>query len=114
MKRLGFFLAPALASLALAGAALADATTYAGPWQWYAGQSAASDFSSSWTYNYFFKQSSGYDSTVTFIDNVKYSWHATVRNKSATTYTHWWVSNVKKGYCRANVGYFSGSCAVAT
>lgn len=111
MKRLGFTLALALVALVLAGAALA-ATTYAGPQQWSAGQSAGSSFSSGWTYNYFFKYGSGYDSTVTFIDNVSYSWHATVRNTSSTTYTYWWVSTVKKGHCRANVGGFSGSCVV--
>jgi len=100
-----------LSSLALAGSAL-GATTYAGPLQWGAGQGAGSSYSSSWTGNYFFKYGSGHDSTVTFIDNVSYSWHATVRNTSETTYTHWWASNVKKGYCRANASYFWGSCAV--
>jgi hypothetical protein len=114
VKRLGFILVVCLVALVPAGAAVAGATTYAGPQKWYAGQSAGSSFSSGWTYNYFFKLSSGYDSTVTFIDNVGYGWHATVRNTSATTYTYWWSSTVKKGHCRANVGYFSGSCAVAT
>jgi hypothetical protein len=98
--------------LATAGAALAADQTYAGPQQWSTNASAGSSYGSGWIRNYFFKQSSGYDTTVTFIDNVSYSWHATVRNSSHTTYTSWWVSNVKRGHCRAHVGYFWGSCAV--
>jgi hypothetical protein len=112
VKRLGIGFAAVVAALALAGAALAGATTYAGPKAWSAGASAGSSYSSAWKYNYFFKQGSGYDATVTFIDNVTYSWHATVRNTSSTTYTYWFVSNVKRGHCRANSGYFWGSCAV--
>ena len=111
MKRIGFTVAVLLVSLVFAGAALA-VTTYAGPQQWYAGQSAGSSYSSGWTYDYFFKLGSGHDTTVAFIDNVGYGWHATVRNTSSTTYTYWWTSDVKKGHCRANVGYFSGSCVV--
>ena len=112
MRRPGTWLAVVAASLVLAGAAHAGATTYSGPRAWSAGSSAGSAYSSSWTYNYFFKQGSGYDTTVTFIDNATYSWHATVRNTSATTYTYWFVSNVKRGHCRAHSGSFWGSCAV--
>ena len=112
MRRLVTGLAVGVASLALAGVAYAGATTYAGPKQWSAGSSAGSSFSSGWKYNYFFKHGSGHDATVTFIDNVTYSWHATVRNTSDTTYTYWFVSNVKRGHCRANSGNFWGSCAV--
>ena len=112
VTRLGTGAAVIVAALAMAGAAFAGATTYAGPQAWSAGSSAGSSYSSSWQGNYFFKQSSGYDSTVTFIDNVSYSWHATVRNTSSTTYTYWWVSNVKRGHCRANSAYFWGSCVV--
>lgn len=112
MKRLGVGLAAVVAWLALAGIAYAGATTYAGPKAWSAGSSAGSSYGSGWRYNYFFKQGSGYDTTVTFIDNVTYSWHATVRNASATTYTYWFVSNVKRGHCRAHSGSFWGSCAV--
>ncbi|HWQ24146.1 MAG TPA: hypothetical protein VNK94_08590 [Gaiellaceae bacterium] len=114
MQRVLLVLAALLGAAVLAGAAGAGATTYAGPQMWLSGQSAGSAFSSSWMYNYFFKLGSGHDTTVTFIDNVTYSWHATVRNTSSTTYTYWFVSNVKKGHCRAHSGYFSGSCAVIT
>lgn len=113
MRKLGAGLVVAVAALALVGAALAGATTYAGPKQWSQNEGAGSAFSSSWQYNYFFKNGSGHDATVTFIDNVTYSWHATVRNTSSTTYTYWFVSTVKRGHCRANSAYFWGSCAVA-
>jgi hypothetical protein len=101
-------------ALVVAGVALGGPTTYAGPRQWSAGESAGSSYSSGWKYNYFFKQGSGYDTTVTFIDNVSYSWHATVRNTSSTTYTYWFVSDVKRGHCRVNSGYFAGSCVVVS
>jgi len=112
VKTLSAGLVVLVVALTLAGAALAGPTTYAGPRAWTAGSSAGSAYSSSWTYNYFFKNGSGYDSTVTFIDNVTYSWHATVRNTSSTTYTYWFVSNVKRGHCRAHSPYFWGSCVV--
>lgn len=112
MKKLGAGLIAVVVALTLAAAALAGTTTYAGPQQWSQNQGAGSSFGSGWKYNYFFKNGSGYDATVTFIDNVSYSWHATVRNTSSTTYTYWFVSNVKRGYCRANSAYFWGSCAV--
>lgn len=112
MKRLSAGLVIVVVALALAGVALAGPTTYAGPWQWSQNQGAGSSFSSGWKYNYFFKNGSGHDATVTFIDNVTYSWHATVRNTSSTTYTYWFVSNVKRGHCRANSAYFWGSCVV--
>lgn len=113
MKRLVTALAPVLAALVLVTAALAGTSTYAGPRQWSPGESAGSSYSSSWFYNFFSKQGSGYDTTVTFIDNVTYSWHATVRNNSSTTYT-FWGGGTKKGHCRAHSGYFWGSCWVAT
>jgi hypothetical protein len=108
--RLATAAAVALAALIVAGAAFAG--TYAGPKTWAPGESAGSSFSSSWHYDYFYKPSSGYDATVTFIDNVGYGWHQTVRNTSMVTYTYWFVSQVKKGHCRANTGYHTGSCAV--
>jgi hypothetical protein len=112
MKRLAVALAVLLAALAIASAALAGATTYAGPKYWYPGQSAGSSFSSGWTYNYFFKPTSGYETTVTFIDNVSYGWHATVRNTATATYTYWFTNQVKKGHCIAHRGYHNGSCVV--
>ena len=112
MKTLGAGLVAFVVALTLAGAALAGATTYAGPQQWSQNQGAGSAFSSSWKYNHFFKNGSGYDTTVTFIDNVTYSWHATVRNTSSVTYTYWSASTVKRGHCRAHSPYFWGSCVV--
>ncbi len=111
MRRLSIALVALVATLVVAGTALAGATTYAGPKQWSPGEGAGSSYSSSWKYNYFFKES-GYDATVTFIDNVSYSWHATVRGTGSTVYTYWFVSNVKRGHCRSNTGYHWGSCAV--
>ncbi len=109
MKRVLAVATTGLLALLLAATALA-ATTYAGPKQWWPNQGAGSSYSASWQGNYFSKQGSGYDTTVTFIDNVAYGWHATVRNTSSTTYTYWWSNQVKKGYCKAHVGYFWGSC----
>jgi hypothetical protein len=112
MKRIAVAVAASIATLAVASAALAGPTTYAGPKTWAPGESAGSAFSASWDYNYFFKPSSGYDTTVTFIDNVSYSWHATVRNTAMATYTYWSPDQVKKGHCRAHTGYHPGSCVV--
>jgi hypothetical protein len=110
VKQVRLVAAAAVVGLVLAATAL-GATTYAGPRQWWAGQGAGSSFSK-WTWNDFAKVSSGYDTTVTFIDNVSYSWHATVRNSSMVTHTAYWGPEVRKGHCRANVGGFWGSCIV--
>jgi hypothetical protein len=114
MKRLVTAIALSVVALALATAAVAGTSTYAGPKQWSANEGAGSSYCSSWFYNFFTKQGSGYDTTVALIDNVSYGWHNTVRNTSSTTYTWWGGGQVKKGHCRANVGYFWGSCWVAT
>jgi hypothetical protein len=113
MTRLAIALVPFVVAFVLVTSALA-ATTYAGPKQWWPNEGAGSSYSAGWDGNYFSKYSSGYDTTVTFIDNVTYGWHATVRNSSSTTYTYWWADQVKRGHCRANVGYFSGSCWVVS
>ena len=110
MKRLGAGLAAFAAALSLAGTAF-GATTYAGPKYWSPNEGAGSSYSANWRYNYFFKQG-GFDATVTFIDNVSYSWHATVRGTGSTIYTYWFVSNVKRGHCRSYTGYHHGSCVV--
>lgn len=112
MSRLGGGLTVVAVVLVLAATAVAADQTYAGPKKWGAGETAGSSYSSGWVRNYFFKQASGYDTTVTFIDNSSYSWNATVRNSNHTTYTTWWSSKVKRGHCRAHSGYFWGSCAV--
>jgi hypothetical protein len=87
-------------------------SVYAGPKQWTAGEGAGSSFSD-WSRNDFAKYGSGHESTVTFIDNVTYGWHATVRNSADTTHTFWgWNGMRRKGHCLANASYFSGSCYV--
>jgi hypothetical protein len=98
--------------VALAAAGSALALIYAGPQQWSANQTAGSSYSSSWITNDFAKVSGGPDTTVAFIDNRTYSWHATVRNTSQITHTAYFGPEVRKGHCKANVGGFWGSCAV--
>lgn len=110
MKRLVTPLALAIVSLGLATAALGGATTYAGPKQWSANESAGSSFSSYWLANSFSKYGSGYDTTVTFIDNKQYRWHNTVRNSSQVTEAYAPYPLTTKGHCKAHVGYFWGSC----
>jgi nicotinamide mononucleotide (NMN) deamidase PncC len=98
---------------ALVWASTAIAVTgYAGPRFWYAGDEAGSSYSSGWSYNDFNKPSSGYDTTVAFIDNVSYGWHATIRNRDMVTHTYWWTSQVKKGHCKAHTGGHWGGCYV--
>jgi len=111
VKHLGVLAAVAVTVLTVAGGALA-AVIYAGPQQWSANQTAGSSYSSKWITNDFAKTSSGIDTTVAFIDNTTYSWHATVRNREQITHTAYFGPEVRKGHCRANVGGFWGSCAV--
>lgn len=110
MKRriLGFASVLALA-LALAAGAWAGVSTYAVWSYWSAGQGAATSFSPSWFRNVFSKSAS-FDTTVTFIDNVSYSWHATVRSYGTYVETHWLSSQVKKAHCRANAKGSYGAC----
>jgi hypothetical protein len=104
-------LAALAAALVFAAAALA-AESYGGPRYWYPGESAGSSWNSAWYRNSFNKSTSGYETTVTFIDNVSYAWHATIRNRDTVTYTTWWSSQVKKAHCRAHTGYHWGGCHV--
>jgi hypothetical protein len=110
MERLAAALALMLVSLVLTSVALAATTTYAGPRQWRPDESAGSSFSSGWQGNHFSTWGSGFDKAVTFIDNVRYSWHNTVRNRSGSTETSAPSGLTTKGHCRAYSGYFSGSC----
>ena len=110
MRKLSFLIVVVL-SLALAGSALA-VESYGGPRYWYPGESASSSWKSGWYRTTFNKSSSGYDTTVTFIDNVSYSWHGTVRNKDMVTVGLWFSSQVKKAHCKSNVGYHWGGCHV--
>jgi len=96
----------------LVATAAAAATMYVNPRVWYAGQGASSSYSPYWAQNNFSKSGSGFDTTVTFIDNVTYGWHATVRNTATTTHTFWSLGGTKKGYCLAHTSYFWGSCWV--
>ncbi|HEX4745739.1 MAG TPA: hypothetical protein VFU99_02555 [Gaiellaceae bacterium] len=98
-------------ALAFAGTALA-VESYGGPRYWYPGEGASSSWKSGWYRTTFNKQSSGFDTTVTFIDNVSYAWHSTVRNRDALTATLWWSSQVKKAHCKSHTGYHWGGCHV--
>lgn len=100
MKRHALILVLVLA-LVFAASASAGATTYAGYQSWPAGQGASTSYKSSWFQNIFYKTST-FDTTVTFIDNVSYSWHATVRSWASYVETHWLSSQTKKAHCRAN------------
>jgi len=110
MRRLALAAAPILAALTLTSAAVAG--IYAGPRQWYSGEGAGTAFSSSWLRNYFDTYGSGYDKTVTFIDNQTYAWHNTVRNRNQETSTWPPYPGTYKGHCRANQSYFWGSCTI--
>ena len=79
---------------------------------WSNGQDGSSTYSSAWKRNWFQKSGQGYDTTATFIDNVSYSWHNTVRNTWAVTATQWTSSVVKKAYARSYSSGFTGSCIV--
>jgi hypothetical protein len=98
-------------ALAISADALAGSYVYGG-WWWSAGQGASSTYSSTWWRNVFGKRAPGFDATVTFIDNVGYGWHATVRNSGQYTETHWLSSQVKKAHCVAHVGNAYGGCTV--
>jgi len=103
-------------ALLLPGVAAAAGYAYAQDeyWTW-SGRSAGSSFNSVWRHNWFIKKYPGYETTVTFIDNTSYGWHATVRNDWQTTATSWSSSAVKKAHCRSNTSLeFFGTCAVAS
>jgi hypothetical protein len=111
--RRALVLATALVA-ALTFASTASAT-YGYVWpsrSWSYGQDASSSYSSTWKRNWFQKSSQGYDTSVTFIDNVSYSWHDTVRNTYMVTATDWYSSAVKKAYARSYASGFSGNCIV--
>ena len=111
MKRLMIALASVAMAFAFSATASAAVVTYTSSHSWYAGQSAGSSFSSSWFQNGFYKPNP-FDATVTFIDNVSYSWHSTRRDASEWTVTHWMSSQVKKAHCRANAAGGYGACTV--
>jgi hypothetical protein len=96
-------------ALAFSTSASAGTTTYAVWSYWSAGQGHGASFSKYWWRNMFYKPNP-FLTTVTFIDNVSYGWNSTVRNADQTTTTHWFSSQVKKPYCRANVNGPYGAC----
>jgi hypothetical protein len=104
-------LAVAIGTLALVVASTALAGSYAGPKDWVPGEGAGTSFSSTWLRNYFATYGSGYDKTVTFIDNVRYGWHNTVRNKSDFTTTYPPYPGTFKGHCLSH-SWFRGSCFI--
>ena len=112
MKRSLFVVTVLAFALALCTSAWAGSVSYYSSPYWSPGQGASSSFSSSWFLNIIAKSSS-FDSTITFIDNVSYSWHSTLRGPGTYLSTHWLSSQAKKAHCRANVAaYSSTSCAV--
>lgn len=110
MKRLLAVLAIVASSLVLTSVAFAG--IYAGPRQWFPNESASTGFSPNWLSNFFSTYGSGYDKTVTFIDNSGYRWHNTVRNGSQTTQTYPPFSGTFKGHCKAHSYGFYGSCTI--
>lgn len=110
MRRLMLMVIVAL-SLTFAGTAFA-VETYGGPRYWYPGEGAGSSWKSGWYRTTFNKERSGYETTVTFIDNVSYGWHGTTRNKDMVTVALWFSSQVKKAHCRTHTGYHWGGCHV--
>ena len=112
MRRILMLVVTLAAALTLASTALAS---YGYVWPsrgWSSGQEASSTFSSAWKRNWFQKNAAGFDTSVTFIDNVSYSWHRTVRNTYQVTATDWFVANVKKAYARSYASGFTGNCVV--
>jgi len=103
-----------VAALATAASAFAGSTAFIYGHYWYAGQDASSAYSSSWYKASFNKQAGGYDTTITLIDNVSYSWHGTHRDTHLVTWTDAWFSSIgKKGYCKSwSSAPFYGSCYV--
>jgi hypothetical protein len=100
MRRLALIAVVALA-LALPASAWAAPSTYVSGWSWTAGGGWSTSFSPSWWRNTFYKNAS-FDTTITFIDNVSYGWHSTVRGTATFLSTHWLSSQVKKAHCRVN------------
>ena len=102
MRRLTLIAALAFA-LAVCASAWAGTVNYIGSWSWPAGAAYSTSFSPSWWRNTFYKTAS-FDTTITFIDNVTYGWHSTVRGTATFQESHWLSSQVKKAHCRANTG----------
>lgn len=112
MKRSGLVALALAVLLAFSTSASAATVTYAG-YSWPAGQTGSTSFSPSWWKNVFAKQAT-FDTTITFIDNVSYSWHFTLRSQATYLSIHWLSSQVKKAHCRANTGSSAWAACSAT
>lgn len=99
-------------ALVFASSVLAATVTYAGYYSWPAGQAASTSYSPNWYRTIFYKTAS-FDTTLTFIDNVSYSWHSTVRSWGTYVTTHWLSSQTKKAHCRANTASPSWAACTA-
>jgi hypothetical protein len=111
MRRLAVTLALVF-GLAFTASAAAGEFMYQPTKYWTAGEGAGSSFSASWVRNSFWKQTPDPWTTVTFIDNVSYSWHFTTKSTGYVTSTWWFSSKVKKAHCLAHNSHFFGSCHV--
>ena len=95
-------LATFVLALVFCSSAWAATATYAASSTWWSGQSASTSYSSGWVRNLFYKSPRYFDTTVTFIDNVSYGWHNTLRGSGILDI--WWFSSaVKKAHCHSNV-----------
>lgn len=110
MRRLICLLA-IVATGALASSAWAQSVAYYSSYSWSPGMGSSSAFSSSW-WRSAFSKAYGFDTTVTFIDNTGYNWHATVRGYATWQHTHWLSSAVKKAHCRSNA--YASSTTIST
>ncbi|MDX6515436.1 MAG: hypothetical protein QOH73_1102 [Gaiellaceae bacterium] len=92
-------------------AATADAMVgyyYAGPKSWANGQDASSSYATTHNFNDMSASSAGYDKMTTFVDNVSYSWHNTVRNTAYETIARWASNGTsRKGYCKAYTSLYA-------
>lgn len=102
MKRLVVAIALVAAALVIGATARAAVVPYMSSSWWSVGMGNSSAYSSSWFQNVMSKNAP-FDSTITFIDNTSYSWHATRRGTHWYLSTHWLTSQVKKAHCRSNV-----------
>jgi hypothetical protein len=102
MKRLIATLAVTVAALLIGASASAAIVQYANDAYWGPGEGYGSGFSSSWFRNTMYKSGS-FDSTITFIDNVSYSWHNTRRSSGGYIETFWKSPPSVKAHCRSNV-----------
>jgi len=112
MKRLAAVAALMLVALAISASASAAIVTYGG-YSWPAGQAYSTSYSPYWWRNVFSKMAT-FDTTVTFIDNVSYSWHFTLRSHATFLSIHWHSSQTKKAHCRANQGSSAWAACAAS